>query len=70
MIIPNVGLHPEGDAGLWVFRMVISGIGQIMRGEATVQFNLAEEDLPPDFPKAMVLENVHMPAEMLLEASK
>ena len=66
----SVGLHPEGEAGLWVFRIAITGVGQIIRGEVTVQTKLAEEAVPANVQKAMALEKVHVLAEMLLKASE
>lgn len=70
MDVPTIGLHPEGEAGLWVFRMVMPGVGQIIRGEVKVQTTLAEEELPVDVQKAMALEKVHVLAEALLKASE
>lgn len=70
MDIPTIGFHPEGEDGLWVFRISMPGIGQISRGEVKVQTKLAEEDLPAEVQKAMALEKVHLLAEMLLKASE
>ena len=50
--------------------MAVPGVGQIIRGEVTVQTKLAEEDVPADAQKAMALEKVRVLAEMLLEASE
>ena len=67
---PNVGLRPEGKTGLWVFRIAVRGVGQIIRGQVTVQTKLADEDVPAEVQKAMALEKVHVLAEMLLKASE
>ena len=66
----SIGLHPEGETGLWVFRIAMPGVGQITRGEVTVQTTLAEESVPADVQKAMALEKVHVLAEMLVKASE
>ena len=50
--------------------MAVPGVGQIIRGEVTVQTKLAEEDVPVDAQKAMALEKVRVLAEMLLKASE
>ena len=49
---PTIGIHPEGDKGFWVFRIAVPGIGQISRGEVTVNTTLAEEELPIEVQKS------------------
>lgn len=70
MDVPNVGLHPEGEAGLWVFRMSIPNVGQIIRGEVKVPTTLGGEAVSADRQKALALEKVHLLAEWLLKASE
>jgi hypothetical protein len=66
---PTIGIHPEGDKGFWVFRIAVPGIGQISRGEVTVNTTLAEEELPIEVQKATALEKVKVLAEIVVKAA-
>ncbi len=66
---PKIGLHPEGNKGLWVFRMEIPGIGLITRGEVSVSTTLAEEELPVEIQKATAMEKIKVLGEVLANAA-
>ncbi len=66
---PTLGLHPEGDKGMWVFRIAVPGIGQITRGEVTINTTLADEELPIEVQKATAMEKVKVLAEILTKAA-
>ncbi len=66
---PKIGLHPEGDQGLWVFRIAVPGIGQICRGEVTVNTTLADEELSIEVQKATALEKVKVLSEVMANAA-
>ncbi len=66
---PVIGLHPEGDKGLWALRIAVPGIGQICRGEVTASTSLAEEELSIEIQKATALEKVKVLAGFMVKAS-
>jgi hypothetical protein len=66
---PTLGLEPEGETGLWVFSISIPGIGEIRRGEVTVNSSLADEPLPIEVQRATAMEKINVLAQVLIKAS-